>query len=201
MKKIFIKISFCIAMFLAPKVFAQSGFFLEPMITYQDLKADIEYPNTFLSDSSGKIKGAGLGLRFGGHIIDTFFLAADIRYSEPTYEDSNFSANAKATNYGLTLGMQMPIAGLRIWATYVADGMLDPKEDRGVDLKFTQAQGHRLGAGLHIAMFSVNLEYQNLKYDSTELEKIGSFANVNAQDNISLTESGLVASVSFPISL
>jgi len=42
--------------------------------------------------------------------------------------------------------------------------------------------------------------YQNLKYKSTELEQLGPFNNINAQDSIELTESGLVASVSFPIS-
>lgn len=204
MKKFLKLAGFLFAVGLSSKAFAQGGLFLEPMATYQDLKADIEYPNTFLNDSSGKVKGAGLGLRLGlrlgGHVVDTIFLAADIRYSEPKYEDSNFKADAKASNYGVTLGMQMPIVGLRIWGTYVGDGMLDPKEDSGVDLKFTKAQGHRVGAGFHVAMLSLNLEYQSLKYGSTELEKLGPFTNINAQDNISLTESGLIASVSFPIS-
>jgi hypothetical protein len=200
MKKFLKLAGFLLAVGLSSKVFAQGGLFLEPMATYQDLKADIEYPNTFLNDSSGKVKGVGLGLRLGGHVVDTIFLAADIRYSEPKYEDSNFKADAKSSNYGVTLGMQMPIVGLRIWGTYVADGMLDPKEDGRVDLKFTKAQGHRVGAGFHVAMLSLNLEYQSLKYGSTELEKLGPFANINAQDNISLTESGLIASVSFPIS-
>lgn len=201
MKKFFSVFSFMILATATPKVFAEGGLFLEPMLTYQDLKADVEYPNTFLSDSSGSVKGAGLGLRLGGHVLDTLFLAADVRYSEPVYKDSNFSANAKSQNYGLTLGMQMPIAGLRIWGTYVADGILDPKEDNNVDLKFKEAKGHRLGVGLHIAAFSVNLEYQSLKYGSTDLEKLGPFTNINAQDNISLTESGMIASVSFPITL
>lgn len=44
------------------------------------------------------------------------------------------------------------------------------------------------------------LTYQDLKYDSTELEKLGPFSNINAQDDIELTEKGYVASVSFPIS-
>ena len=200
MKKFLTLISFISIAILAKPAFAESGFFLEPMVTYQDQKADVEYPNTFLNDSSGKVKGAGLGLRLGGHVIDTIFLAADLRYSEPKYEDSNFSADAKESNYGVTLGMQMPVLGLRIWGTYIFDGMLDPKEDNNVDLKFKEAKGHRLGAGFHIAMFSINLEYQSIKYDSTELEKLGPFSNVNAQDNISLTESGMIASLSFPIS-
>ncbi len=186
--------------FLTPTIHAQSGFFLEPMITYQNMKADIEYPNTFLSDSSGEIKGTGLGLRAGGHVLDTVFLAADLRYSQPKYQDSNFEADAKAQNYGVVLGLQMPIAGLRLWGSYIVDGNLDPKEDQSVDLKFTKAQGYRLGAGIHVAMFSVNIEYQDVKYKSTELEQVGPFNNVNAQDSIELTESGLVASVSFPIS-
>ena len=199
MKKVF-TLLFLSGLFLTPTAFAQSGFFLEPMVTYQDLKADIEYPNTFLSDSSGEIKGPGLGLRAGGHVLDTLFLAADVRYAQPKYKDSNFESEAKAMNYGVVLGLQMPIAGLRLWATYIVDGNLDPKEDNSVDLKFKEAKGQRFGAGLHVAMFSVNIEYQNVKYDSTELEKIGPFANVNAQDSIELTEKGYVASVSFPIS-
>ncbi|AZZ37491.1 hypothetical protein CIK05_12035 [Bdellovibrio sp. qaytius] len=186
--------------FLAPTAQAESGFFLEPMVTYQNLKADITYPNTFLSDSSGEVKGIGLGLRAGGHVLDTIFLAADLRYAQPRYKDSNFEADAKATNYGVVLGVQMPIAGLRLWATYIVDGNLDPKEDNNVDLKFTEAHGQRFGAGLHVATFSVNLEYQNVKYGSTELEKLGPFTNISAQDNIDLTEKGFVASVSFPIS-
>ena len=185
---------------LSQQGFAENGFFLEPMITYQNFKADIEYPNTFLSDSSGDVKGTGFGLRLGGHVVDTLFLAADLRYAQPKYQDSNFEADAKQSNYGVVLGLQMPILGLRIWGSYIADGVLDPKEDNGVDLKFKEAKGHRLGAGFHVAMFSINVEYQNLKYDSTELEKLGPFTDVNAQDRIELTESGYVASVSFPIS-
>lgn len=200
MKRILTYMIFLGGFFLTPTIYAQSGFFLEPMITYQNMKADIEYPNTFLSDSSGEVKGAGLGLRAGGHVLDTVFLAADLRYAQPKYQDSNFEADAKAQNYGVVLGLQMPIAGLRIWGSYIVDGNLDPKEDQSVDLKFTKAQGHRLGAGIHVAMFSVNIEYQNVKYKSTELEKLGPFTDVNAQDSIELTESGLVASVSFPIS-
>lgn len=199
MKKVF-TLLFLSGLFLTPTAFAQSGFFFEPMVTYQDLKADIEYPNTFLSDSSGEVKGTGLGVRAGGHVLDTVFLAADVRYAQPKYKDSNFESEAKAMNYGVVLGLQMPIAGLRLWATYIVDGSLDPKEDNSVDLKFKEAKGQRFGAGLHVAMFSVNIEYQNVKYNSTELEKIGPFANVNAQDSIDLTEKGLVASVSFPIS-
>lgn len=200
MKRILTLMIFLGGFFLTPTIYAQSGFFLEPMVTYQNFKADIEYPNTFLSDSSGEVKGTGLGLRAGGHVLDTVFLAADLRYAQPKYQDSNFESDAKASNYGVVVGLQMPIAGLRLWATYIVDGNLDPKEDQSVDLKFTEAQGQRFGAGLHVAMFSVNIEYQSVKYKKTELEKLGPFTDINAQDNIELTESGLVASVSFPIS-
>ena len=88
-----------------------------------------------------------------------------------------------------------------MWGTYIADGNLDPKEDNNVDLKFTKAKGSRFGVGFHVAVVSVNLEYQDIKYGSTELEKLGPFSNINAQDDIELTEKGLVASVSFPMSL
>lgn len=192
--------AFTLATLLSPQVFAESGFFVEPMITYQNLKADVEYPNTFLSDSSGEVKGTGFGLRLGGHVIDTVFLAADLRYAQPKYKDSNFEADARQSNYGVVLGLQMPLLGFRLWASYIVDGVLDPKEDQGVDLNFKEATGHRLGAGLHVAVFSINIEYQNLKYDSTELQKLGPFTDINAQDQIELTETGYVASVSFPIS-
>lgn len=201
MKKLFALVMFVGASAIMADAKADGGLFIEPMITYQDLKANIEYPNTFLDDSSGKIKGAGLGLRAGGHVLDTMFLAADVRYAQPKYEDSNFASDAKAMNYGLVLGVQMPIAGLRLWGTYIADGNLDPKEDNNVDLKFTKAKGSRFGVGFHVAVVSVNLEYQDIKYGSTELEKLGPFSNINAQDDIELTEKGLVASVSFPMSL
>ncbi len=200
MRRFLTLVSFLGGFFFNPTIYAQTGLFLEPMITYQNFKADIEYPNTFLSDSSGEIKGTGIGLRAGGHVLDAIFLAADLRYAQPKYQDSNFEADAKASNYGVVLGIQMPIAGLRLWATYIVDGTFDPKEDQSVDLKFTEAKGQRFGAGLHVAMFSVNIEYQNVKYKSTELEKLGPFTDINAQDNIELTESGYVASVSFPIS-
>lgn len=179
---------------------AQAGFFAEPMLTYQDFEGEVTYPSPFTNDSSVKIKGAGVGVRIGGHVLDTMFLAADLRYAKPTYEDSNFSAQAEAMNAGVVLGVQMPIAGLRIWGTYVGDGTLDPGEDNSVDFKFKQAKGHRVGVGFHIAMFSINLEYENLKYDGTEIERLGPFTNISDQDSIELKHTGYVASVSFPIS-
>jgi hypothetical protein len=190
----------CLLLTSMTAIKAHAGFFAEPLLTYQDLKADISYPTTFQSDSSGEIKGVGVGARIGGHVLDTMFLAADLRYGKPTYKDSNFSAEAESANAGIVLGLQMPIAGLRIWGTYVGDGTLDTKEDNSVDFKFKQAKGHRIGLGLHVAMFSVNLEYENIKYDSTEIERLGPFTNVSDQDGIKLKQTGFVASVSFPIS-
>jgi hypothetical protein len=130
------------------------------------------------------------------------FLAADARYSRPQFKDSsnNLDSQATAYNYGPVLGIQMPGVGLRLWGTYVMDGQLDPEESNQVDVKFNKPTGYRVGAGFHLGYVSLNLEYQDLKYDSTTLEKIGPFTG-SASDNIRLQDKAYVGSVSFPIDL
>ena len=48
------------------------------------------------------------------------------------------TADADVYNYGPTLGVQMPFAGLRLMGTYVLGGAFDPAAGAyGIDLKFS----------------------------------------------------------------
>jgi len=86
-------------------------------------------------------------------------------------------------------------------AGYVVAGENNPDAgNQGVDLKFKEAQGWRLGAGVHIAAVGVNLEYQDLKYNSTEVESLGPVA-VNNNTSVDADTKGYSLSVSFPIEL
>src|SRR5690349_20011520 len=107
---------------------AAGGLFVEPAITYESSSSSIDYPSP-LSNSSGSVNGAGFGARIGGHIAETVFLAADIRYSKPQFKDStnNLASAATSLNYGAVLGVQMPIVGLRVWGGYVFGGELNPE--------------------------------------------------------------------------
>ena len=142
-----------------------------------------------------------MGLRIGGHVYESVFLAVDGRYSRPTYDSSALgdSATANAYNAGLTLGVQTPVAGLRVWGTYILTGSLDPEKINSVDVKFNDLKGYRIGAGLYIASFSVNLEYQDAKYDSTTVQELGPLSG--NFDSITGRDKSYILSVSFPVSL
>ena len=176
------------------------GLFVEPAVTYETGKVDVSYSSP-LSDSSEDLKGFGLGLRIGGHVYESVFLAVDGRYSRPTYDSSALgdSATANAYNAGLTLGVQTPVAGLRVWGTYILTGSLDPEKINSVDVKFNDLKGYRIGAGLYIASFSVNLEYQDAKYDSTTVQELGPLSG--NFDSITGRDKSYILSVSFPVSL
>lgn len=181
---------------------AESGPFIEPSLTYESSSSSIDFPSPF-TNSSGSVNGAGLGLRLGAHVMDTLFIAADVRYSRPQFKDSSNNLDALATsiNYGGVIGVQTPILGLRLWGGYVFAGELHPEESNNVQFKFSDPKGYRFGAGLRILMLSVNLEYQSLKYDHTSLEKIGPFAPNTSLDSSQLTNNSYIVSVSFPLSL
>lgn len=176
------------------------GVFLEPMLTYQKGDATTNW-NPPLEKSTSSVTGSGLGLRLGYHFLDTLFLAADARYSHPEWKNSNLDLASKATdlNYGLTLGFQPPIIGLRVWGTYVFDGSLDPMETQGFDFKFRKAQGYRLGGGFSFILVSLNLEYQELKHTDLEIERTGSFTGISAS-NTAMDSKTWIASVSIPFS-
>lgn len=87
----------------------------------------------------------------------------------------------------------MPVVGLRIWGSYIVAGEANPDSSNGVDLKFTDANGYRLGAGFRVMAVSLNVEYQDFKYNTTSFEKVGF-----ASSDVELKNQGYVASVSFP---
>lgn len=179
---------------------ADIGVFLEPIVSYEATSTTIAYPSP-LSNSTGSLDGFGLGARVGFHINDILFIAADGRYAKPTFKDSSNNLDSTATeyNYGPVIGLQMPFVGLRLWGGYVMGGELESGESQSVSAKFSNANGYRLGAGFHIWAFSLNIEYQSIKYGATALDQVGPFSNISAGNNISLDEHAYLASVSFPI--
>lgn len=181
----------------------KGGLFVEPMVTYEGHSdTSIDWPAPF-TNSTGSVEGFGVGARLGFHVGEIFFLGAEGRYSKPTFKDSsnNLSADADAYNYGLVAGVQAPVWGLRVWGSWIAGGELNPKEDNSVDFKFKDGQGYRIGAGIHLSIVSLNLEYQNMKYGTTEVEQLGPFATNTTFGDSELKNESYILSVSFPIEL
>lgn len=176
---------------------SKGGLFLEPSITYTSGEMKTSYP--VFNDSTEKTKGFGLGLRLGFHVYESVFIGADARYSMLDFDSSalNGNADANAYNYGVTLGAQTPLAGLRVWGTYILGGEINPKEISNVDVKFKDFKGYRVGAGFYVSMVSINLEYQDAKYDKLESEQ----GITGSTDSISGKDKAWIASVSFPVSL
>ncbi len=67
----------------------------------------------------------------------------------------------------------MPIVGLRLWGGYIFDGQIDPKASGAYDVKFTGANGYKLGAGFKILVVSLNAEYMDLSYKNSLPHKTG----------------------------
>ncbi len=176
---------------------ADGGFFVEPGLTYQNTDNNINSP---LGDSSGATSGLGIGARIGLHAGEVFFAAVDARYSRPSFENDflNYSADGDAYNVGPTVGVQMPNVGLRVWGSYVMNGEFNPEASRGVDYKFSDLKGYRAGAGFRVLSASVNLEYQELKYNQTDVSGGGGTVS---SDDVELTDKGFAVSASFPIEL
>lgn len=180
-----------------------AGLFVEPMIVGESSDTSIKTSSLpLLSDTSGSLKGGGLGLRLGGHVGEVVFLAADGRYNRNDFNDSTYEKTSSAGyNYGATLGAQTPFFGIRVWGTNVFGGDVDPAAGaRGVDVKFTGARGYRVGGGIHIAAVAVNLEYQDLTYGNTQIQSFGNQA-VNEDTKIDFTQRGTILSLSFPMEL
>jgi hypothetical protein len=174
------------------------GLFVEPFVTYEaGSKTELDWPSPF-QNSEGSSEGLGVGARIGGHVADIVFIAADLRYSKPQFKDStnNMDVGADQYNYGATVGVQTPFAGIRVWGSYILGSELNPQEDNGVDAKFTDGKGYRVGAGIHLAMVSLNLEYQDLKYEKTTIENGGVFAGTELDTD--LTNKSYILSVGFP---
>lgn len=183
---------------------APIGVFIEPLILGSVAATEIKTSQLPLigDDTSGRLESAGLGLRAGGHLGEMIFLAADARYNRSRFMDSSYDkADGAGYNYGGTLGVQAPFAGLRVWGTRVFGGEMDPTAGRnGFDVKFSNARGYRIGAGLRFAAVSVNLEHEDLTYGNTDIQSVGSIA-ADTSTSVDFTQRGTILSLSFPVEL
>lgn len=186
-------------------IMAQSdkgGLFVEPMLTYENLNSDVNYPSPF-DNNEGDSDGLGIGLRLGAHVYESVFLGVDGRFSKLEYnsENDNYNPDADTYNYGVVLGAQLPTPiSLRVWGGYILGSEFDPELKDDLDVKFESGSGYRFGAGIMLAMISLNLEYQKIKYDKAILEQIGPFTPNENFDDVELENDGYVLSVSFPFS-
>ena len=209
----------CILLFSAP-LFAQNnstasdddhhhvispgGLFVEPIL--QASRGDSTIKTSQLpfinQDTSGTTDGYGVGLKLGVHVSEIFFVGIDGRYAKTEVKDSSYqTAKGDEYNYGPTVGLQMPIAGLRLMGTYVAGGQYDPAAGAdGVDLRFRDPTGWRVGAGIHILAVSLNLEYEDLTYNNSDIQSIGSLP-IDTATNVDYENKGYMLSLSFPIEL
>lgn len=182
---------------------ADSGAFIEPMVTYETGSGEVNFPSP-INNSDSKVKGFGAGARMGAQLWQTIFAGVDGRYSIPKLKDTtlNQDVKTKAWNVGPLIGIQMPTPiGLRFWGSWILAGQLDPDKDKGVDGKFKDGNGFRLGGGFRIGMVSLNAEYQYIKYDETELQEVGIFTPGFTANNIVLKNKSFIVSVSIPIGL
>ncbi len=195
MKKYLALISF--VTLLVPAAQA-TGLLFEPAVTYEYGDTTTTYPSP-ANSSTGTVRGLGFGLRFGANFADTLFATVDGRYSMPQYKDSNVSydAAAVATNWGPTIGIRVPLIGFRFWGTYIAGGELNPEQSGNFDVKFTDGKGYRLGAGVGFILFSLNLEYQQIKYDKTTFERAWFIAG-GSSSSTTLKDKAWIVSASFP---
>ena len=196
------------ALLLTSGAFAQAnnnegGLFVEPMVTYENLDSEVNYPSPF-DNNEGSSDGLGVGLRLGAHVYESVFLGVDGRYSKLEYdaEGENYKPDADTFNYGLVLGAQLPTTlSIRVWGGWILGSEFDPERDSDLDVKFESGSGWRVGAGIKLAIVSLNLEYQKITYDKTTLESVGPFDPNESFNDVELENKGYVLSVSFPLSL
>lgn len=182
----------------------ERGLFLEPMLTYTREESSIEATNTanFGGDQSADANGIGVGLRVGGHVGESFFLGLDGRYSRLELSDSAYgNAEGDSYNIGPVVGLQMPtLLGLRVWGTYVLAGEFDPETGNGgLNVRFEQPEGWRVGAGIKLASMSLNVEYQDLSFDRTDIQSLGTVGT--AATDVDFDLDGYTFSLSFPLEL
>ncbi len=180
-----------------------AGFFVEPMLTWERGRGEVNFPSP-INTQDTELDGFGVGARFGGHVWETIFLGIDARYSIPTFKSKglNQDVDAKAWNVGPMVGAQMPfLIGLRGWASMIVAGEVDPDMGANVNEKFKSGLGFRVGAGFNIAFVSLNIEYQKIKYDKTEIQDVGVFAVNSSRDDIELDNDSMILSVSFPLAI
>lgn len=177
---------------------ADGGFFIEPGVFQDQGTADFR-SSTGLVNFDGDLKGTGLELKIGGHFADIFFLGLDAERSEPQYTSSNYSTNTQSTLAGAVVGVQTPVLGVRLWGSYFPYGTFDQNRDQGLQMKFSEPEIYKVGAGLRVAMVSVNLEYLKGKYRESEIQNNGNtFASF---DDADAERESWALGVSFPFSL
>lgn len=178
---------------------AFAGFYVEPGITYEKGDNEMSWASP-LSDSTGDSNGFGVNLKLGMHVKNSFFVGLDGAYSQPKFKHSinGYDADSTSTLYGAVIGAQMPVAGLRIWAGYIFGGELDPKSSGGMDVKFEEAKGPKVGVGLKLFAVSLNLEYMDLTYGKTIIQEAGP---LSADTDKDLKNKLGVLSVSIPLTL
>lgn len=178
---------------------SRGGFFLEPMIFAS--QEDMSVETSGFGDTSGSARSYGAALRFGGHISEIALLGLDARYSKANIDGTSYGdVDADVYNIAPMVGLQTPLAGIRLTAGYVLAGENNPDGGNTFDVKFKEAQGWRLGAGIHILAVSVNLEYQDLTYNTTEVESVGPLATSSDFD-VDANTQGYALTVGFPIEL
>lgn len=177
------------------------GFYIEPGIFGSSGDTDLK-TSSVGSDNTGTSRGFGADLKLGGHVGEILFLGADARYERSRIEDASYAnADTNTYNWGPVVGVQAPFFGMRLWGTYVVDGIADPDSGaQGVDLKFKDPYGWRVGAGVRFMAVSVNLEYEDLTYRTTEVQSVGD-VGVGFNSNVDYAQRGVGLSVSFPIQL
>lgn len=180
---------------------SKGGVFVEPMLTYETGASEVDFPSP-AGSSESDIYGLGLGARLGFHIKENVFLGIDGRYSFPTFEndDTDINTSSTAYNFGPVVGIKLPSeSGVRLWAGYIMAGQMDIEEDQGINLKFKDASGYRIGGGIMISPVSLNLEFQQIMYSETELQDAGFFTG-NTRE-VDAENKTFIFSVSFPISI
>jgi len=180
------------------------GLAIEPMIIYAQEEGEIKTSGlpVISDDTSATSTGVGFGLKLGGHVGSIVTAGVDGRYLRTRFQDSAYGA-ADSSKYtvGPTVGVQMPVAGLRLWGTYVPFGQYDPQAgNRGFDVRFQEPQGYRVGAGFHIGPVSLNLEYENIKFNQTKLQSLGD-VRFSSNSDINYDSQSWNGSVSFPLEL
>jgi len=130
-----------------------------------------------------------------------FFVAADGRYERATFDGSALDeVDADIWNVGPTIGFQAPMYGMRVWGTYILDGSYNPDEGaQDLNLRFDDPYGWRVGAGVRISTVSLNLEYEDLTYQTTEIEDFGTLPAL--EEPIDFAQRGFIVSLSFPVEL
>ncbi|MBC7428575.1 MAG: outer membrane beta-barrel protein [Bacteriovorax sp.] len=205
MKKLILLSSIFMAFAGVVRADETAGLFVEPMLTWERGRGDVNFPAP-ISSANTELDGFGVGARVGGHIYESIFLGADARYSIPNFKTKaaglNQDIKSKAWNVGPVAGVQMPtLFGLRVWASWVVAGEVDPDMANNVNEKFTSGQGYRVGAGVKLSIVSLNIEYQKIKYSTTVLEDVGVFTPNISRNDVQLDNDSMILSVSFPLAI